>query len=298
MLRVALLQMVSHGLDQEANLRKGIEFCRRARSQGADLALFPEMWNIGYTFFWEDSPEARETWSSLAVSVESEYVLQFRSLARELEMAIGLTYLERWPGAPRNTISLIDRRGEVRLTYAKVHTCEFSLEAALTPGNQFPVCTLQTAAGEVKVGAMICDDREFPESARILMLNGAEIILTPNACTLDEHRRAQFQTRAFENMVGVAMATYAAPQENGHSIACDGMAYTLPPGDQDGETRNMKLIEAGEEEGIHPAEFDLERLRAYRQRETWCNAFRRPRLYGALVSEAVQPPLVRPKVRR
>ncbi len=46
-------------------------------------------------------------------------------------MAIALTYLERWPaGAPRNTVSLIGRRGEIVLTYAKVHTCDFSLESA------------------------------------------------------------------------------------------------------------------------------------------------------------------------
>jgi hypothetical protein len=48
-LKIALLQMAASGSDQQANLRKGEEFCRRARRQGADIALFPEMWNIGYT---------------------------------------------------------------------------------------------------------------------------------------------------------------------------------------------------------------------------------------------------------
>ena len=50
--------------------------------------------------------------------------------------------------------------------------------------------TLDTAQDDVKIGAMICYDREFPESARILMLKGAEIILTPNAC---DARRAASQ---------------------------------------------------------------------------------------------------------
>ncbi len=47
---IALLQMIACGDDQEANLAKGEEFCRRARDMGADVAVFPEMWNIGYTF--------------------------------------------------------------------------------------------------------------------------------------------------------------------------------------------------------------------------------------------------------
>jgi N-carbamoylputrescine amidase len=83
-------------------------------------------------------------------------------------------------------VSLIDRHGRIAFTYAKVHTCDFDLpERALTPGEDFHVAALDTAAGEVVVGAMICYDREFPESARVLMLKGVELILVPNACRLD-----------------------------------------------------------------------------------------------------------------
>ena len=56
-----------------------------------------------------------------------------------------------------------------------MHTCDFGAERALTPGEDFRVAELDTACGRVKVGAMICYDREFPESARILMLRGAEL---------------------------------------------------------------------------------------------------------------------------
>nr|WP_217155959.1 carbon-nitrogen hydrolase family protein [Sphaerobacter thermophilus] len=176
-LTVALLQMVASGTDQDANLRKGDAFCRRARAMGADIALFPEMWNIGYTPYpgcavnyhqvGAETPEqarARAAWQAQAIGPDDAFVVHFRELARELDMAIALTYLERWPGAPRNTVSLIDRHGEIVLTYAKVHTCDFGLEAALTPGDDFPVCTLDTAAGPVRVGAMICFDRESPRA--------------------------------------------------------------------------------------------------------------------------------------
>ncbi len=312
-LKIALLQMVSSGFDQDANLAKGEAFCRRARQMGADIVLFPEMWNIGYTGYategdgpennvwcepgrWADGEQnpfkalraERERWQARAISRDSAYVAHFRGLARELEMAIAVTYLEAWPNAPRNSVSLIDRRGDIMLTYAKVHTCDFGVnEAALTPGDDFFVAELDTAQGPVQVGAMICYDREFPESARVLMLKGAEIILVPNACEMERHRIGQLEARATENMVGVALANYAAPQENGHSIAFDPIAF-----DKNGSRDNL-VIEAGGAEGVYLAPFDLEALRDYRQRETWGNAFRRPHRYGALTALDVEPPFVR-----
>lgn len=314
MLTIALLQMAADGTNQDTNLAKGDAFCRRAYKMGADIALFPEMWNVGYTPFcppgfqggdqwrapdrWNGATppgepdalrEAREAWQALAVGPDDSYVLHFRELARELEMAIGLTYLERWPGAPRNTFSLIDRHGEIVLTYAKVHTCDFDVfESACTPGDDFYVAALDTAHGPVEIGAMICFDREFPESARILMLKGAEIILTPNACTLEANRIGQFRTRAYENMVGVAMTNYASPQINGHSCAFDPIAF-----DEHGNSRDTLIVEAGEDEGVYLAAFDLERLRKFRTGEVWGNAFRRPHRYAALTSLDVAPPFVR-----
>ncbi len=291
---VALLQMTGCGHDRDASLVKGDAFCRRARKMGADIALFPEMWSTGMTFFNPKDENDRERWRAQAISRDDPFITHFRNLAKELKMAIALTYLERWGGAPRNSVSLIDRHGEVVLTYAKIHTCEFDLECALTPGENFPVCTLDTEQGEVMVGFMICYDREFPESARILMLGGAEIILTPNACTLDDHRICQFKTRAFENMVGVAMTNYAAPQNNGHSVAFDAVAYPV----EDGEGRDTLIIEAGEDEDVYLAAFDMDSIRSYREREAWGNAYRRPRLYGTLTATEVETPFVRSDATR
>jgi predicted amidohydrolase len=307
MFTVALLQMVAHDNDQMANLQKGEAFCRRAHALGADVALFPEMWNIGYTayapYVWEedydplaiDVEEAalRAAWQAQAVGPDDDFVIHFRNLAQELEMAITLTYLERWPGAPRNSVSLIDRHGDIVLTYAKVHTCEWSLEAACTPGDSFEVAALDTAQGAVQVGAMICYDREFPESARVLMLKGAEVILTPNSCDLEQHRLGQFRARAYENMVGMAMANYAAPGLNGHSIAVDPMVF-----DDKGRSRDTLIVEAGEEEGVYLAPFNMTAIRAWRRREVWGNAYRKPGSYRTLTSSEVAPPFQRKAARR
>ena len=292
--RVALLQIVACGEDQDAKLVKGEEFCRRAKEMGADIALFPEMWNIGYPFCDPIEADFRQEFPSTAVGQGDKFVRHYRSLAKELDMAIALTYLEKWQGDPRDSISIIDRHGEILMTYAKVHTCDFSFDALCTPGDDFYVCNLDTAAGEVKIGAMICYDREFPESARILMLKGAEIILTPNACELEQNRLGQFSARAYENMVGMAMTNYAAPQENGHSVAFSGIAFN----GTSGPSTDMTIVEAGEEEGIYMAEFDMDALRDYRAREAWGNSYRKPKRYGLLTSEEVKYPFIRKDARR
>lgn len=289
---VAILQLASAGADQQANLSKGDFYCRHAAAKGADLALFPEMWNIGYSFFDPAQPGAREAWAEQAAPLDGPFVRHFQDLARELNMAIGLTFLERTDAGPRNTLALIDRSGEIVLTYAKVHTCDFCPEVAVTRGEDFFVCTLDTADGPVQIGAMICYDREAPESARILMLKGAEIILVPNACEMEQLRLGQLQARAFENMVGIALANYAFPQENGHSIAYDGIAY------EGNGSRDMILVQAGQVEGIYLAHFDLDALHAYRQHEIWGNAYRRPNRYAQLLDPAVQPPFQRKDARR
>jgi N-carbamoylputrescine amidase len=291
-LKIALLQLLSSGYDQAANLAKGQQYCRMARQLGADIALFPEMWNIGYQLPDSSLPDQVEYWQGQAIARDSDFVNSFRKLAWEMDMAIGLTYLEQWEGGPRDSISLIDRHGEIRLTYGKIHTCDFDREAGLTPGEYFTVCDLDTAMGPVTVGAMICFDREFPESARILMLKGAELILTPNACELEANRLGQFRTRAFENMLCVAMANYAIPQENGRSAAFDGIAF------KEAGSRDTCLVQADGHEGIYLAELDLDWLRAYRANEVWGNAYRKPKRYGILTSPSVDRPFVRSDARR
>lgn len=300
-LKIALLQMAPSGTDQDLNLARATNFCRLAAASGADLALFPEMWNIGYTFPELKGPEDLEGWQAQGLAPDAPYLQHFRHLAQELNLALAVTYLQRWPGLPRNAVTLFDRRGREILTYAKVHTCEFGSEKALTPGDDFYVGDLETASGSVRLGAMICYDREFPESARILMLKGAEIILVPNACEMELNRLAQCRSRAYENMTGLALANYPPPVRfcNGHSVAFDGIAYgsSIDP-NLDSLSRDMLIVEAGPQEGLYLASFDLEALRHYRSHEIWGNSYRRPSHYSLLTSSPVEPPFIRPDATR
>ena len=290
-LKIALLQIAPCGT-LGGNLEKGIASCRKAKELGADIALFPEMWSNGYNIY--DRPV--EQWTAEAISAGSEFVNAFGSLAGGLGMAIAVTFLEQYEGGPRNSLVLFDRFGRRKITYAKVHTCDFDVERSLTPGEEFYVTALDTLCGEVKVGAMICYDREFPESARIMMLKGAELILVPNACPMEINRLSQLRARSFENMLAIATCNYPdlVPDCNGSSSVFDGVAY-LP--ELEG-SRDTCIMQADGAEGVYLAELDLEQLRRYRECEVHGNAFRRPQKYGLLLDEKIEPPFVRSGRRR
>lgn len=290
-LKIALLQLTPCAT-LEANLQKGIDACQKARSLGADIALFPEMWSNGYNIYNRPVSE----WTAEAIPADSEYVHAFGNLARELDMAIGITLLETYEGGPRNSLVLFDRFGRQQFIYSKVHTCDFDVERNLTPGEDFYVASLDTACGEIKVGAMICYDREFPESARILMLKGAELILVPNACPMEINRLSQLRARAFENMTAIATCNYPGnvPDCNGGSSVFDGVAYL--PGLAG--SRDTCILKADGNEGIYVAELDLEQLRGYREREVHGNAYRRPEKYGLLTEDKVCYPFVREDCRK
>lgn len=289
-LKIALLQLLPTG-SLEGNLQKGLDACRKAKAMGADIAVFPEMWSVGYAI-----PEDLDALRQSAVPADGSFVQAFADCAKACNMAIGVTLLEAYEPLPRNTFCLLDRFGNRVLTYAKVHTCDFGDECRLTAGDDFYVTSLNTEQGDVQIGAMICYDREFPESARILMLKGAELLLVPNACPMEINRLSQLRARAFENMVGIATVNYPSgqPDCNGHSTAFDGIAYrpTEPA------SRDTLVLEAGEREGIYLADFPMEALRAYRRAEVHGNAYRRPEKYQLLLSPEIRPPFLREDRRK
>jgi len=285
MIKIALMQLQAEK-NAAANLEKGKEYCRKAKEQGADICLFPEMWSDGYYI-----PEDISELNALAIEADSEFVCDFGRLAAELNMAIMITLLEKHEPRPRNTAILFDRHGEKILSYSKVHTCDFGDEARIDAGEDFYVADLDTESGAVKVGAMICYDREFPESARILMLKGAELVLVPNACPMEINRLSQLRGRAYENMMAIATCNYPETTDdcNGHSSVFDGVAYLpeLP------SSRDTCILEAGGTEGIYFAELDLEMLRRYRSHEVHGNAYRHPEKYGILLNTEIEEPFIR-----
>lgn len=294
-IKIALVQKKAIPNEKERNLSLAVQYIREASYLGADIVLFPEMWSNGYAPPFDgafDNPtdpafeKERNEWLESAVLIESDYVTAVKDAASTYKIGVCATFLSKTKDKFQNTAIIIDRRGNILLNYAKVHTCDFSLEKLLQHGSEFKVCDFEG----IQIGVMICYDREFPESARVLMLKGAEIILVPNACDMNSLRINQLSTRAFENMVGVAMANYPG---NGWGCSC---AFSPIVFDENGNCLDNIIVKADDmSEDILIAEFDMNRIRTYRERETWGNAYRKPAAYSDLVSFEVKKPFIRNK---
>lgn len=287
--KIALVQKKAVPFDTARNLALAVEACREAKRLGAHLVLFPEMWSTAYAFPADDRPESIRAWYGLAVDEQSEYLTTLRETARDLQLGICTTCMSAGDIAPQNTAYLIGPDGEFLLKYSKVHTCDFGPEGWLASGNAFHTCSFPLpGGGAVNLGVMICYDREHPESARVLMLKGAEIILVPNACTMNPARLNQLSTRAYENMLGIAMANYPG-ERHGNSCAYGPMQFT----ENELSLDNTLAMTGHTAETILLAEFNLSELRDYRARECWGNTYRKPAAYGPLLSEEINEPFRR-----
>lgn len=271
--RVAVLQMRSVNREYENNIKTIIKYMSEAKQEGADILLLPECFITGYDLTIDNSSAITEgDLSSLCEQVG--------------ELGIGLvaTALSKGKSYPQNTAFVIGKDGKILMKYAKVHTCDFADEKVLEPGTEFKVCDFDG----VKIGIMICYDREYPESARILMLKGAEIILVPNDCGSMRPRLQALSTRAYENMCGVAMAN-----PNGKN-AGNSCAYSPICWDKNGEcVDNTLFIADADAEGLFYADFDIDKIRAYREREMMGNTFRKVNAYSELLNDTIQYPFIR-----
>lgn len=283
-MRIALLQLAPTG-HAEKNYQKAKTYIKRAAQNGADIALLPECWNVGYSSA-EDYSEGQEEWYKDAITQNDENFKKYIQLAIDSEIAIGLGYLEKDDSKLFNSLAIIDRFGQTLLNYRKVHTVRKNWEINLDAGSEFFVKKLNTKGGIVKIGAMICYDREFPESARILMHKGAEIILVPNASFMDLNRLAQLRSRAYENMLSIATTNYPSPKANGKSSAYDGMRII-------GSDYDSQIILADETEDTFYADIDIIKLRDYRSKEIWGDTYRKPWLYGDLIDKDKNDPFIR-----
>ena len=165
--KVAVLQMRSENRAYEENIKTIIKYMTEAKKNNADILLLPECFITAYDLtIGNDSAISESDLTALC------------DKAKELGIGLVATALTKGKKSPQNSAFVIGKHGEILMKYSKVHTCDFADERALESGTEFKVCDFDG----VKIGIMICYDREYPESARILMLKGAEIILVPNDC--------------------------------------------------------------------------------------------------------------------
>ena len=164
-----------------ANVSESIEtadrLVRKAASQGANIILLPELFERQYF-----CQERRYDYYDFASSVEdNEAVKHFKEVAKELNVVLPISFYERDGNRLFNSVAVIDADGSNLGIYRKTHIPDdhyYQEKFYFVPGDTgFKV--FKTKYG--RVGAAICWDQWFPETARILALKGAEMLFYPTA---------------------------------------------------------------------------------------------------------------------
>jgi predicted amidohydrolase len=261
-MRVALYQCPPLPLDPAANLQRLHQLAMEAR--GADLLVLPEMYMTGYNI-------GTEAVSTLAEDYNGEWAQQIGRIAKAAGLAILYGYPERTAeGQIYNAVQLIDAHGERVCNYRKTHLFGDLDRSMFSPGEgDFPVVELNGW----KLGFLICYDLEFPENARRLALEGAELILVPtaNMIPFDFIADVTVRSRAFENQCYVAYANYCGHEGDIHY--CGQSSIAAPNGD--------RTAQAGLDEALIVGELDRQLMVDSRAANRYLHD-RRPELYGAL----------------
>lgn len=167
------------------------QFLDQAGEAGADLALLPEgMTMVGTSLRYLDVAEP-------VPGTTTRYLADY---ARRHRMWVAAGIVEREGEVAYNTAVLMDREGRLAGKYRKVSLPREEIEGGLTPGSEFPV--FQTDFG--RIGLLICWDIQFPEGARRLAAQGAEVILLPIWGGIE----LLYPARAVENQVFLVTSSY------------------------------------------------------------------------------------------
>ena len=178
--------------DFNANLRKVCDFAELAKKSGAELIVFPEMIDTGYSM--PVIQKHAKKWSEGAVP-------QLQKIAKEISIDIVAGISDRDGSSIFNAQVLLNAQGEILGKYRKTHlvtAAPLDERVCLSPGNEFVSCKI----GKFTVGLIICYDLRFPEMARTLVVDrGANVIVNSSAWPVvrAEHLRILALARAVEN---------------------------------------------------------------------------------------------------
>jgi predicted amidohydrolase len=196
---VAGLSVMPEPWNKEANFAKLERHTRRAASQGAQLVITPEGYLEGYVGNDKRSPGlTRERYLTAGEAIDGPYMQRAASLARELKIYFAVGFAERRGEEMYNTVAIFSPEGAVVSRYSKTHTADD--EPFNRKGSGLPV--MATPHG--RWGTLICYDRQMPETARVLALQGAQFVLIPAWGSYGEMNDLMMRVRAYENGVWVA----------------------------------------------------------------------------------------------
>ena len=277
--RVAALQYAPQVGDPGGNLRAALGHVEAAASQGAQVAVLPELASSGYVF--ESDDEA----AGLAEASGGEFVEALTGACRRHGIVVCAGINER-AGDCRHNSAVLVGAGGLLATYRKLHL--FNDEKSwFTSGDDLPVA--ETPFG--RIGMLICFDLWFPEVARGLAVQSAEIICVPTNW-VSSYKRTVYDDRGYCQGNYMAMAAAAA---NGCVVVC---------ADRVGNERGVQFLgasiivgadgwpvagpAAADGDAVLIADIDLDTVEAARQRTPRNHLLgdRRPDAYNRVVAEA------------
>lgn len=235
-MRTAIVQTDPKFGEPASNVRDALALME---SERADIYVLPELCTSGYNFIDEKEVHA------FSEPPLGQTYQQFANFARERSCYIVYGFAER-SDALYNSSALVGANGLIGL-YRKVHLY-FREKLFFAPGNLgFPVFDLPFG----KVGMMVCFDWMFPESARSLMLNGAQLIAHPSNLVMP-HCPDAMVTRCLENRVFAATANRIGREDRGGiDLSYIGKSEIVSP-------RGEILTRLGENEvGVRVVEIDI-----------------------------------------
>lgn len=275
MIRGALIQATWTG-SKESMIDKHVDYTRQAAQEGAQVICYQELFYGPYFCQVQDSK-----WYDITEPIpDGPTTRLMQDLARDTKMVLVVPMYEQdGPGIYYNTAAVIDADGTYLGKYRKTHIPHlpgFWEKYYFRPGNLgYPV--FDTAVG--KVGVYICYDRHFPEGARMLGLNGAEMVFIPSATSrgLSQHLwRIEQTSHAIANGYFVGTINRVGIEKDLGDDDFYGQSYFCTP-------RGEFVGEVGDayKEELLVRDLDLDLIKEVR--DTWqFYRDRRPDMYGKI----------------
>jgi len=276
------------------NIARAEELVRRAARDGAQVILLQELFETPYFCIEQDSRHLH-----LATSLQDNpAVARMAAVARETGTVLPVSFFERAGNAYFNSVAVIDADGAILGLYRKAHIPNgpgYQEKSYFSPGDTgFRVW--DTRFGRIGVG--ICWDQWFPETARVMALQGAELLLYPTAIGTEpppavpvnsrDHWQRTQQGHAAANLTPLIASNRHGLERSLQDpqdlyIRFYGSSFIADP-------MGALVASAGEsEDAVLLAEFDLAAIAALR--DNWfVFRDRRPDLYGALLTLDGRPP--------
>lgn len=227
------------------NMDNTLALLHEAGRRGSDIALTPE------TFTHSGLDLHPALLMEVAETPDSAIHQEIAAICRQYRMHIVASLNVKKQGAVYNSCVFFDRQGQIVGSYDKIHCTDPELRYGVTPGQAFQVFTLDFG----KVGAMICHDNSFTESAKCNALMGAEVIVWPHwqSGWGEIMWDAQMRSRAIDNGCILVSSSYSTKTEQGNWVPgmCVGRSGIV---NDDGHI----LADAGREITVATAQVDLD----------------------------------------